>query len=124
MGVRLKWSRAVREIRNKGDCKMASVINGDHVFAVLSSMTEEQRKRCVFPGFWDDKEFEFFRQETAENRTESEEGADKVNAIPVAKISEIFAKVVGGCIADAWWASYHDAIESEVADHIQHEILG
>lgn len=43
------------------------MMNGKEVFEMLSKMTEEERARCEFPGFFDDKEYDLLMSDTANN---------------------------------------------------------
>ena len=96
-----------------------SCINGKQVFEFLSQMTDEQRERCVFPGFFDDEEYDILVGEVANNADLDDEEYDKAFAIDKEKMAKWTQEVMDRFCEK--WGEYVQQIRDEVALQIVNE---
>lgn len=99
-------------------------INGKQVFEFLSGMTDEQRERCVFPGFFDDKEYDLLVSEVANNadldgEPEGESEYDKALATGRDKMAKWTQDAIGKF--HETWGEYVQQVRDEVAWQIVNE---
>lgn len=99
-------------------------INGKQMFEKLSRMTEEQRERCVFPGFFDDREYDLIIGEVACNEEfETEPEGDSEYDVALATSKEMMAKWTREAMekfSDSW-NEYIQKVLNEIASHIVDE---
>lgn len=94
-------------------------INGRQVFEKLSRMTEEQRERCVFPGFFDDEEYGVLVSEVANNADLDDEEYNKAFAIDKGMMAKWTQDAVGKFYGT--WGGYVQEVMDEVAWQIVNE---
>jgi hypothetical protein len=94
-------------------------INGKQVFEFLSSMTDEQRERCVFPGFFDDEEYDILVSEVANNADLDDGEYDKALATDRDKMAKWTQDAVNKFYEA--WGEYVQQVRDEVAWQIVNE---
>ena len=99
-------------------------INGKQVFEKLSRMTEEQRERCVCPGFFCDSEYCLILDEVANNEGfETEPEGDSEYDVALATDKGMVAKwtreAMEECHED--WNAYIQQILNKIITHIVDE---
>lgn len=88
-------------------------MTGKEVFEMLAKMTDDQRARCVFPGFWDDEEYNMIASDVANNTDLSDEEYDAAIAIDAEKMSEWMGNAVNRQYEK--WGEYAAAVIDDVA---------
>ena len=97
-------------------------INGKQMFEKLSRMTEEQRERCVFPGYFDDREYDLIIDEVANNEPlETEPEGDSEYDVVLATYKAMMAKWTREAMEkchDSW-----NVYIQQVLNHIVDEVV-
>ena len=90
------------------------MMNGNEVFEKLSSMTEEERKNCVFPGFFDGKEIEDIADTMMDVDADelTDEDMEKVKNLPTETLVEWMKDAMNECCIE--WDEYIDKLKNEV----------
>lgn len=96
-----------------------SCINGKQVFEFLSGMTDEQRERCVFPGFFDDEEYDILVGEVVGNTDFDDGEYGKALATGREKMAKWTQEAMDRFYEE--WGEYVQQIRDEVAMHIVNE---
>ena len=96
-----------------------SYINGKQMFEFLSQMTDEQRERCVFPGFFDDEEYDILVGEVANNADLDDEEYGKALATGREKMAKWTQEAMDRFYKE--WGEYVQHIRDEVAMRIVNE---
>lgn len=101
-------------------------INGRQMFEKLSRMTEEQRERRVFPGYFDDREYDILIDEVANNeQLETEPEGDSEYDVVLATDKGMVAKwtreAMEKCYED--WNAYIQRVINEVITRIVDEVV-
>ena len=97
-----------------------SCINGKQMFKFLSKMTDEQRERCVFPGFFDDEEYDILVSEVANNADLDDEEYDKAFEIDKGMMAKWTQDAVDRFYEE--WGEYVQEVRDEVAFQIVNEV--
>ena len=99
-------------------------VNGRQVFEKLSRMTEEQRERCVFSGYFDDREYDILIDEVANNeQLETEPEGDSEYDVVLATDKGMVAKWTREAMEKFHedWNAYIQQVLNEVITHIVDE---
>ena len=91
---------------------------GREVFEMLSKMSDEERARCRFPGFFDDEEYEILKSEVASNLScidDVEDGNGKYQKIldtPNEKVAGLMSRAMDEYCDE--WGRYIDCLKMSV----------
>ena len=88
------------------------MMNGNEVFEKLSSMTEEERKNCVFPGFFNDNEIKDIADTMMDIDADemTDEDMEKVKNLPTEKFVEWMKDAMDECYIE--WDEYIDKLKN------------
>lgn len=101
-------------------------INGKQVFEALSRMSEEQRERCVFPGYFDDREYDLIIDEVANNEPlETEPEGDSEYDVVLATDKAMMAKWTREAMEECHdsWNVYIQQVINKIITHIVDEVV-
>lgn len=101
-------------------------INGKQMFEKLSRMTEEQRERCVFPGYFDDREYDILIDEVANNEPlETEPEGDSEYDVVLATDKAMMAKWTREAMEECHdsWNVYIQQVINKIITHIVDEVV-
>lgn len=99
-------------------------INGRQMFEKLSRMTEEQRERCVFPGYFDDREYDILIDEVANNeQLETEPEGDSEYDVVLATDKAMMAKWTREAMEKCHegWNAYIQQVLNEIIAQVLNE---
>ncbi len=92
-------------------------MNGNQVFEMLQSMTEEERERCVFPGFLDDHEYGIIANDASDGLDDDE--SEKVLATPKDKMAGWARQALDEFTEE--WGQYIQSVIDAIADKVRDE---
>ena len=96
-----------------------SCINGKQMFEFLSKMTDEQRERCIFPGFFDDEEYGVLVSAAASNADLDDKEYNKAFAIDKGMMAKWTQDAMDKFYGT--WGEYVQEVTDEVAWQIVNE---
>lgn len=87
-------------------------MNGKEVFEKLESMTDAERERCVFPGFFWDWDYDATVENYVNNTYLDDDEYEMVINTPNRVVAKLMQKVVDDHLNE--WCSYVDALYSDL----------
>lgn len=87
-------------------------MNGKVVFEMLEKMTDEERGRCVFPGFFDPSDYNVEIMYWVNNKATDKDEAKMVMNTPKNVVAELMQKVVRHHRDE--WLNYENSLFSDL----------